>query len=313
MEGTGTAQDEAHHRDAKQEQQAKNSNYDQQWEDAGSDGEGEGEGGSDVGLWDNEGSDISDADSGGSPANSSSAHILDNSTTTIEQQQQSIVHSAQGSSPHHQGHHGMADSSPLVTLGQSVVHEDPSSGILDTSASFDRSSVPPNSVYPMSPPLSSAQNGKASVSRVSKDTGVSIDDAIDVHASSAEHKVGQQPTPAPTADATSVLTYATLADNSENHGLHHGLNHGNASTNSSFMSAVQSFHVTPGLGLGLGLGLGSEFGSMSYTESLVHQLKVARSKNEMLQGKLRDIEELVDKNYGSISERSKLLTAERNK
>ena len=50
-----------------------------------------------------------------------------------------------------------------------------------------------------------------------------------------------------------------------------------------------------------------------YRDNLLHQLKVTTAKNEMLQGKLRDIEELVDRNYGSISERSKLLTAERNK
>lgn len=53
--------------------------------------------------------------------------------------------------------------------------------------------------------------------------------------------------------------------------------------------------------------------ALGYRDSLLHQLKVTTAKNEMLQGKLRDIEELVDRNYGSISERSKLLTAERNK
>jgi len=57
----------------------------------------------------------------------------------------------------------------------------------------------------------------------------------------------------------------------------------------------------------------SSYSAMSYRDSLLHQLKVTTAKNEMLQGKLRDIEELVDRNYGSISERSKLLTAERNK
>ena len=57
----------------------------------------------------------------------------------------------------------------------------------------------------------------------------------------------------------------------------------------------------------------SSYSALSYRDSLLHQLKVTTAKNEMLQGKLRDIEELVDRNYGSISERSKLLTAERNK
>lgn len=57
----------------------------------------------------------------------------------------------------------------------------------------------------------------------------------------------------------------------------------------------------------------SSSNSLGYRDSLLHQLKVTTAKNEMLQGKLRDIEELVDRNYGSISERSKLLTAERNK
>jgi hypothetical protein len=53
--------------------------------------------------------------------------------------------------------------------------------------------------------------------------------------------------------------------------------------------------------------------SFIYRENLLHQLKVSTAKNEMLEGKLRDIEQLVDRNYGSISERSRLLTAERNK
>jgi hypothetical protein len=53
--------------------------------------------------------------------------------------------------------------------------------------------------------------------------------------------------------------------------------------------------------------------SYIYKENLLHQLKVATSKNAMLEGKLRDIEQLVDRNYGTISERSRILAAERSK
>jgi hypothetical protein len=46
--------------------------------------------------------------------------------------------------------------------------------------------------------------------------------------------------------------------------------------------------------------------SYIYKENLLHQLKVATSKNAMLEGKLRDTEQLVDRNYGTISERSRI-------
>jgi hypothetical protein len=39
---------------------------------------------------------------------------------------------------------------------------------------------------------------------------------------------------------------------------------------------------------------------------VLHQLKVVTSKNAMLEGKLRDIEQLVDRNYGTISELSRI-------
>jgi hypothetical protein len=46
--------------------------------------------------------------------------------------------------------------------------------------------------------------------------------------------------------------------------------------------------------------------SCIYKEYVLHQLKVVTSKNTVLEGKQRDIEQLVDRNYGTISERSRI-------
>jgi hypothetical protein len=46
--------------------------------------------------------------------------------------------------------------------------------------------------------------------------------------------------------------------------------------------------------------------SCIYKEYVLHQLKVVTSKNTMLEGKLLDIEQLVDRDYGTISERARV-------
>jgi hypothetical protein len=51
----------------------------------------------------------------------------------------------------------------------------------------------------------------------------------------------------------------------------------------------------------------------SYSDSLLHQLEVATTKNHVLQGQLRDIEELVNRNFGSSTERSRLIATKMNR
>mmetsp|Transcript_12497 Transcript_12497/g.20919 ORF Transcript_12497/g.20919 Transcript_12497/m.20919 type:complete len:636 (-) Transcript_12497:891-2798(-) len=50
-----------------------------------------------------------------------------------------------------------------------------------------------------------------------------------------------------------------------------------------------------------------------YIDTLRHQLKVVNAKNAVLQKKVDDIDDLMQRNYGSIHERSKSLTVERNR